>query len=729
MRRPLGLAISLVLLVLFARIPAGAIEQTVHPRITTLSIHDESVREVIQALAERFGLSVVIDETVDGTVSLVLQETSAQEALHEIAGAAGLFVADRQGIYYLSRLRFDESDRGWTVESRCAPLATLIQHLSAGAGITVSHPYDLPQCYSCSLGPAPVGEILAAIAGDLSLSLTGTPGRYVLSEPDPVGAVRSVSSGETTVDFVRIPESGELSIAARQAGIIPVLSVIADTLGMVVDSSPIPERETTITSLRAPDLETLLEILGRRYEVEILSSGGVLAIAPLGRLELLEPYLRHEAIALRRASVSAAVSALNQITGIEIEFVDQQRNAVSIRGVPRRVEYALAVLERLEETPDGRATAEFTLVHQAPSTLAPLLRDRFPDSSVIPIDDRSALLVTVPAATATEVESFVAALDSATQRESLRCRFIPPGEAAQTISMVCPTLTVIPSADGRHLTVEGPQGEIHHARELLLSIDRPPGQIRFDLCIVQFQESSGYTRSIDAEAHYTDSTVQSWNDSSTLSAGFDDLLSLQFDLISALGYRAALALTGEISANTASLLTNTSLRALDGETVHLENLGTFRYRDRDPDTEDEELGVTREIDSGLTIDITGTIHHDRSISIAVAVSISKQGVDTTAAGNPPPTSRKVIETVVRVDHGEPLIVGGLLQEEQDESDRRIPILGRIPLIGGILGNRSRRSERSELVLYLSAFVEPVLSAEAREEEQTAALRRLIGDSR
>jgi len=725
-RRPAWFA-CVIAAILPVPVPAAPPAPSIPDRIETLSIHGEPVREVIQALAERLGLSVVMDETVTGTVSLVLQETDAAMALQEIADAADIFAVDEQGIYYLSRVRCRESQSGWIVESRGAPLETVLRRLQVAAGVSITGLPESRRDSYFSHGPASLDTILREIADDAGLVIHAQGDRYRLAPPDSEERTPGVPLPDrhATVTVEQVHPEG-IRLRTGPASLREILTAIANELEATLDAPSLEDRTATGFVLRAPDPEVLLEMLGRRFDAEIFLAGDVIAAAPRERMELLQPYLSCETVSLSATTVRTAIPALTRVPGIEIEFTDEERNALSFCGSPRQVRAGMAVLERLEQTPVGRQTIEIPVHNRPPSDLVEALRRRFPECEPRPVENPPLLAVTAPDVIARDVERFVQEIDVPPSREVLLCRFVDPGTAAEAITTTAPELTVLAAADGHSLLLEGPTRAIEHARLTLAEIDRPRGQIRFDLCIVQFQESEGFTRSIDVDASYTDSDVQTWSDSQTLSGRFDDLLALRFDLVSALGYGAALALTGELSDNTANLLTNTSLHALDGETVHLENAGTFRYRDRDPEAEDSELGITREIDSGLTIDLSGTVHRDHSISVAVSISISKQGVDTSAAGNPPPTSRKVIDTVVRVDHGEPLIIGGLLQEETSESDRRIPVLGRIPLLGRIFGNRSRRQERTEIVLYLSAFVEPERSSTVRAEEQELAIRELIG---
>ena len=94
------------------------------------------------------------------------------------------------------------------------------------------------------------------------------------------------------------------------------------------------------------------------------------------------------------------------------------------------------------------------------------------------------------------------------------------------------------------------------------------------------------------------------------------------------------------------------------------------------------------------------------ITMDVSATVSKQGADVSSAtGDPPPTSEKIINTHVRSPSGDPVIIGGLIQQEKDESLSRLPLLGSIPKIGRFFGQGKTSMENTELVIYIVPHLE------------------------
>ena len=143
--------------------------------------------------------------------------------------------------------------------------------------------------------------------------------------------------------------------------------------------------------------------------------------------------------------------------------------------------------------------------------------------------------------------------------------------------------------------------------------------------------------------------------------------------------------------------------------INFQNTNTYRYRDNNLDPETGKpvySGVTKEIVSGLKLDVTGFVSGDGMITSTVKASVSRQGNDTSAStGNPPATSEKVVTTEVCGKSGEPIIISGLVQNSSMYGSDGIPFLSKIPVIGKLFVKREKIKEKSEMVIYLVPHID------------------------
>ncbi|RMH52288.1 MAG: hypothetical protein D6682_02190 [Zetaproteobacteria bacterium] len=106
---------------------------------------------------------------------------------------------------------------------------------------------------------------------------------------------------------------------------------------------------------------------------------------------------------------------------------------------------------------------------------------------------------------------------------------------------------------------------------------------------------------------------------------------------------------------------------------------------------------------GLELQITPQISATGWIVMDVAPSVSRVTVATSPDGQTtaPNTDERTIHSVVRLRDGQTAVIGGLIQTTRSDNDRRIPLLGDLPLLGHLFRGSSKGSRRSELVIFLT----------------------------
>ena len=89
------------------------------------------------------------------------------------------------------------------------------------------------------------------------------------------------------------------------------------------------------------------------------------------------------------------------------------------------------------------------------------------------------------------------------------------------------------------------------------------------------------------------------------------------------------------------------------------------------------------------------------ITSSITASVSRQGADLSSkTGNPPPTSEKIITTQVRAKSGEPIVLTGLVQDEESSAQEGVPLLSQIPGLGLLFKSKAKTKEHTEMVIYL-----------------------------
>ena len=62
------------------------------------------------------------------------------------------------------------------------------------------------------------------------------------------------------------------------------------------------------------------------------------------------------------------------------------------------------------------------------------------------------------------------------------------------------------------------------------------------------------------------------------------------------------------------------------------------------------------------------------------------------------------QTEMAVEHGQTMVIGGIMREEESEYIRRIPILGHLPLLKYLFSKKDTRFETTELIAFITPRV-------------------------
>ncbi len=141
-------------------------------------------------------------------------------------------------------------------------------------------------------------------------------------------------------------------------------------------------------------------------------------------------------------------------------------------------------------------------------------------------------------------------------------------------------------------------------------------------------------------------------------------------------------------------------------------------RETDEDTNTDTLEIDSEIKSvpeGVLINVQPSINlDDRTISMLVRPTITsiagtvQDPAVALVAGSSGIVSRvpevnvQEIDTVIKVNSGQAVVMGGLLQDKNETTRQSVPVLGEVPLVGALFRSENSLSRKTELVIFLKA---------------------------
>ncbi len=103
-------------------------------------------------------------------------------------------------------------------------------------------------------------------------------------------------------------------------------------------------------------------------------------------------------------------------------------------------------------------------------------------------------------------------------------------------------------------------------------------------------------------------------------------------------------------------------------------------------------------DAGITLEIVP--HISRGDLLRLDINLTRSDFGTITGERPPDTTSNDIDTTVTVPDGSTIILGGLLKLNQSKGGTKVPILGDIPIVGGLF----RSTSNSDLQRHMYVFV-------------------------
>jgi general secretion pathway protein D len=157
------------------------------------------------------------------------------------------------------------------------------------------------------------------------------------------------------------------------------------------------------------------------------------------------------------------------------------------------------------------------------------------------------------------------------------------------------------------------------------------------------------------------------------------------------------------SVSTLNILSKPQLMTLNNEQAAI-NISTNRPF-RTTETILEGGGTSQNIDYrdiGIKLKITPNINKFGKIKLEINLEVSRlQGA---IALDQPITLKRAIDTVVEVNNRNTIVIGGLIDEQQDFSKDAAPCLGGLPALGWAFKTVGRSNTKANLLVFLSPSV-------------------------
>ncbi len=173
-------------------------------------------------------------------------------------------------------------------------------------------------------------------------------------------------------------------------------------------------------------------------------------------------------------------------------------------------------------------------------------------------------------------------------------------------------------------------------------------------------------------------------------------------------------------------LSSPRITALNNRTAQIRVIEEFNYPTRyevsliqfdingDGDFDDagetEFANVPKDLqkrDVGILLNVTPSVGKDlRTITLVLAPEVSNfsQFRDLGGGVSVPEFTSSQLTTSVAIEDGQTVVLGGLMKDSTSDSMVKVPVLGDIPLVGGLFRQKESSSSRKNLLIFITAKI-------------------------
>lgn len=107
-------------------------------------------------------------------------------------------------------------------------------------------------------------------------------------------------------------------------------------------------------------------------------------------------------------------------------------------------------------------------------------------------------------------------------------------------------------------------------------------------------------------------------------------------------------------------------------------------------------------DVGLQLKVKPQINENSAIRLDISQEVSSLASVSPSQG--PTTNKRSIKTSVMIEDGQLLVLGGLIDDSVNDAEDKVPVLGDMPVLGGLFRYRNQKKVKRNLMIFLRPVI-------------------------
>ncbi|MFQ5641196.1 MAG: secretin N-terminal domain-containing protein, partial [bacterium] len=516
-------------------------------------------------------------------------------------------------------------------------------------------------------------------------------------------------TGETRQAHPSLGKEKKVSLQFRNVNIHDVFKTLAMAGGINIVASKAVQGTVTIfvDSLNVMDaLGLVVEMQGLAYYRE----HGIIRVVQEEEYKkrfgkAFKDRMRTRVIKLHYASTEQVVKSIFQLKSKGGNVIaDQRSNSLILVDLPAVLRDMEAVIKQVDVP---LMTHTFSLTHVAVQNVEEIVRSMVSSGGRVKIDPGTNQLIVIDDPERIErIKKFIEKTDvpSAAVMEIFSLQY---ADAEAVVNRLQSELTpgigsAVADKTTNKVFVQDLPDNLPYLRQLIETLDQRTQQVLIEAKIIQITLKDEFKMGVDWQALTNRfGGVIDFSSSFRILGDKDNGGRVRGTGITA----GSSSLTGLIEAlqtvGKTDLLSNPRITCIDGQEAYILVGSTVPYKTID--TREDQGGTLRTFERVITVEVgvklkvTPIINDDGFITMKIRPEVSEV---TSFNDNIPIIEKSESETTVIVKDGVTIIIGGLIKDQEIKDEKRVPLLGSIPLLGLPFRSKKTTKTKSELVILL-----------------------------
>jgi type IV pilus assembly protein PilQ len=239
--------------------------------------------------------------------------------------------------------------------------------------------------------------------------------------------------------------------------------------------------------------------------------------------------------------------------------------------------------------------------------------------------------------------------------------------------------------------------------DIVDDLDVPRQQIVLEALVVELSEDARQELGIDWERAGPDTSASLTETAENFTG------TLRWTSVEQRGLRELMmTIRTLVSEEKASVRSRPRVATVDGEKAEID-ISREEYFNIVTDINGDFLQTElQKIEAGVNLRMTPRLGDEENISVDVSTEVSdvvsrraNMAGHAQGTNDLPVVRRRRAETCVRVKQGEAIVIGGLIESQEKDQVREVPVLGSIPYLGALFRTTKTVKEKKEVVIFIT----------------------------